>query len=238
MEKKPFLLPETDRNDPEEIAERMLDMRFIRTRLAMVVLAGGGSRRMGRDKADLPVDGRTFLECQIEKGQNLGIGEILVSGYRGSRCSVPVVRDRYPERGPLGGLEATLREAEKEFCLVVSVDVPLVTEELLLRLVREFRRSRGDAEGAGRTGGTGTAAGEAPKPVMIVEHGGRLEPLLGIYRSDLADQMEEELRTGKGSVFHFLETQGYDVCKSREPEEIFENINTPESYGRVAGSIT
>ena len=78
------------------------------------------------------------MQIQIEKGKRLGIEEILVSGYRGSKCVVPVIRDRYPDRGPLGGLEATLREVKKEFCLVMTVDVPMVTEELLQQLVRVF----------------------------------------------------------------------------------------------------
>ena len=38
----------------------------------MVVLAGGASSRMGRDKSDLIIEGKTFLEMQIEKGRNWG----------------------------------------------------------------------------------------------------------------------------------------------------------------------
>ncbi|MBQ2782381.1 MAG: molybdopterin-guanine dinucleotide biosynthesis protein B, partial [Oscillospiraceae bacterium] len=42
------------RNDVEGIAEAILTEKFIRTELSMIVLAGGKSQRMGRDKADLP----------------------------------------------------------------------------------------------------------------------------------------------------------------------------------------
>ena len=222
-----------DLNHVEEIAEHILDVWFIRTKLAMAVLAGGMSRRMGCDKADLLCGEKTFLQIQIEKGKRLGIEEILVSGYRGSKCVVPVIRDRYPDRGPLGGLEATLREVKKEFCLVMTVDVPMVTEELLQQLVRVFRHELMNSDEAKTTSGAGLSADGGTSRIMIVEHGERQEPLLGIYSTDLADRMEQELREGKGSMFHFLETQGYDVYKSREPEEIFENINTPESYRRI-----
>ena len=37
-------------------------------KISMIILAGGASRRMGRDKSDLMIDGKTFLEMQIEKG--------------------------------------------------------------------------------------------------------------------------------------------------------------------------
>jgi molybdopterin-guanine dinucleotide biosynthesis protein A len=52
---------------------------------SMIVLAGGASSRMGRDKSDLLLGNRTFLETQIRKGIQLGIKDILVSGYRGEK---------------------------------------------------------------------------------------------------------------------------------------------------------
>ena len=50
---------------------------------SMIVLAGGKSSRMGRDKSDLLLGMDTFLNVQIRKGTELGIRDILVSGYRG-----------------------------------------------------------------------------------------------------------------------------------------------------------
>ena len=47
--------------------------------ISMIILAGGASSRMGRDKSDLTIDGKTFLEMQIEKGEKLGISDILLS---------------------------------------------------------------------------------------------------------------------------------------------------------------
>ena len=38
--------------------------------ISMIILAGGASSRMGRDKSDLTIDGKTFLEMQIEKGES------------------------------------------------------------------------------------------------------------------------------------------------------------------------
>ena len=42
-------------------------------KIALVILAGGKSSRMGREKSDLILNGNTFLEIQIEKGKQLGI---------------------------------------------------------------------------------------------------------------------------------------------------------------------
>ena len=99
--------------------------------VSFILLAGGHSSRMGRDKAQLCWQGKTFLQHQAEKAQALGVGEILVSGYRGGGCPWRVVPDVYPERGPLGGLHACFQAAAHPLCLVLSVDVPLVSAEIL-----------------------------------------------------------------------------------------------------------
>lgn len=186
--------------------------------LSMVVLAGGKSSRMGTDKSDLQLQGSSFLEWQIKKGRALGISDILVSGYLKNTCSARVIKDRMPEKGPLGGLESCLRRTSCARALVLGVDVPLVPLSELERLVERSRTSE--------------------KKVTILQHGGKEEPLIGIYRSDLADAMLEEISERKGSVFAFLRRIGYDVYKSDGPDEWFANINCPADYERyVQGNL-
>ena len=211
-------VPVLDLNDTEGIAEFILDCWFIKTKLSMTILAGGLSSRMGVDKADLKYKEKTFLQIQIEKGKQLGIEEILVSGYRGKECTECIVRDRYPQKGPLGGLDAAFRKSKREYSLIITVDVPLVTVEVLRTLITDFRKSR--MLGGGQ-------------PVRVVKHGERLEPLLGIYEVSLADLIETEIEGGKGRVFRVLEKAGYDVSESPVPEEVFGNINDPESYEKL-----
>ena len=50
-------------------------------KLAMIVLAGGASSRMGKEKSDLKLDGKPFLEIQIQKGRDLGVGRIYAVSY-------------------------------------------------------------------------------------------------------------------------------------------------------------
>ena len=86
--------------------------------------------------------------CIRDRAQALGVGEILVSGYRGGDCPWRVVPDVYPERGPLGGLHACFQAAAHPLCLVLSVDVPLVSAEILSRLVQAQRSQDSDTEQA------------------------------------------------------------------------------------------
>ena len=176
-------LPVFEPEEAEEIAGFLLDHWYARTRLSMAVLAGGESRRMGQDKAGLVWNGRTLLECQLEKGRRLGIRDQMASGARESAFSagksqeshgqtfpeqnagadtaaVSVVPDNIPKRGPLGGIEAVLRAADPGSggCLILSVDTPLVPESELLALVRAFRtRKPGERAVVLRHGSSGKA---------------------------------------------------------------------------------
>ena len=181
---------------------------------SMIILAGGESRRMGTDKADLLWQGKTFLQLQIEKGRALGIDDIQVSGYRGNSCPIPVTPDRFPGRGPLAGIEACLRRAKYPRCLVLSVDAPFVPADALAQLLRESR--------------------EQDVPVTIVSAAGREQPLIGVYPSCLADAMAEEIIRRKGSVFAFLNQVGYGVYESPFPDDYFSNINSPEQYQQIS----
>lgn len=194
-------------------------------KISMVILAGGASSRMGQDKSDLLLDGKTFLEIQIKKGRMLGIEDILISGYHGKKelpKNVRLIRDRFPGKGPLGGLEACLREAKFPQCLVLGIDVPLVpVEELKMLIEKAVEEIRGKEK---------TSA-------VILEHHGREEPLMGVYDCKLADKMLEEIIQYKGSVFAFLRRNGYQCVQSQKPQECFMNVNDPEAYCRLKKEI-
>ncbi len=198
-----------------EIAGLVYNYWYCSRHMSMVILAGGRSSRMGTDKADLRLGDKTFLQHQISKGEALGIEDIVVSGYRGEWCGKQVIFDRYVDKGPLGGLEAALRRVKHRACLVLSVDVPLVS-------VGELRRLIEYSKGAG---------GEVKATVLM--HGGQMEPLIGVYRRDLADEMELNLEEGR--VRRFLDKVGYKVYESVGEEGMFLNVNGWEDYERVGG---
>ena len=198
------------RNDVSAIAEAILVEKFIRTELSVIVLAGGKSHRMGRDKADLPYGESTFLEHQIAKGRALGIENVLVSGYRGERCSAKVVEDVHIERGPLGGLAATLPQIENERCLVLSVDMPQLPLSVLRKLIAH---SMGSACAA-----------------TILRHGTKFEPLVGVYHRNAAAAAEQLLTRGRGAVMGLLEEVGYEEYICPEDEAAFQNVNTMDDY--------
>jgi len=102
--------------------------------LGAVLLAGGESRRMGRDKATLEWRGRPLWEWQMEKLRALSPEKILLSARSDVAwrpADVELIVDVPPSRGPLSGLAAALAAIETNHLLAVAVDMPFMTTEHL-----------------------------------------------------------------------------------------------------------
>ena len=130
--------------------------------LSAVILAGGESRRMGRDKAWVEIDGQPLLARAVGTVRELGVTEIYISGRAGtdySALSCPVLLDREPGLGPLAGIDRALDTTQAQLMLVLAVDLPRITAAFLRKLAERCDR----------------LAGVVPK----LE--GKLEPLAAVY---------------------------------------------------------
>ena len=106
-------------------------------KLSAVILAGGQSLRMGRDKAWLEVKGQSLIGRAVETVRALGAEEIFISGRAGvdySGLKLPVLLDLKPGSGPLGGIERGLDAASSPLLLVLAVDLPQMTTAFLQKL--------------------------------------------------------------------------------------------------------
>ena len=102
-----------------------------------VILAGGKSARMGRDKAWLEVGGQTLLARQTGLAREIGAAEIFISGRADmdyAAFSGRVLLDEFPDAGPLAGIERALDASKSPLLLVLAVDLPAMSAELLRRL--------------------------------------------------------------------------------------------------------
>ncbi len=103
------------------------------------VLAGGESSRMGRDKALLVLPtGETLLARALRLAKTVAVTVRVVTPNKhySEIAGVPVVEDVYRGCGPLAGIHAALSASATDLNLVLGVDCPLVTPELLRFLVR------------------------------------------------------------------------------------------------------
>ncbi|MBR1407788.1 MAG: molybdenum cofactor guanylyltransferase [Clostridia bacterium] len=183
------------------------DASGVCSRFSFLVLAGGRSSRMGRDKAALPFGSGTLLSHQMGKARALRIGDILLSGPGG-------VPDRVPGMGPLAGLHAGLSAAAHPYCIVLPVDAPLVPAEELLRLARLHL--------------------EGGAAVTLAAHGGKTEPLIGVYDSSLSPLIAACLQRGETKVRSFLCSVPVRTADSSLSEKFWINVNTPADLARIS----
>ena len=126
--------------------------------IAGLVLAGGRSRRMGRDKAGLVVDGETLVVRQLRLMRESGVGESWVStGFGGGVEAVGLgegvvlVRDELEDGGPMEGIRQVLERSRAGHLLVLAVDLPGLSTEFLRRMLA-LRRSGGGVVPVGGRG--------------------------------------------------------------------------------------
>lgn len=184
---------------------------------SLLVLAGGKSSRMGRDKAKLLLGEKSFLECILDKAEMLGIGETYLSGHDWDGKGVRTVPDRYRERGPLGGMHACFSVMDTPYALVLPVDVPQISLSVLQILLDAHGRLLNKNHQ------------EYVRPLLL-SHGERTEPLIGIYPAMLGRKIGAIIEKKPAPVFRLLDETGYDICRVSAREWELGNINTPKDY--------
>ena len=195
--------------------------------ICAVILAGGKSSRMGRDKASLTLGHETFLQriaaeldaCGFqEKYVSLGIGEKTEIRIPGGWTAV---RDRYRDCGPLGGIHAALSACRAEWALFVSCDTPLYRKELAELLISKI---------------------PGPQLVIPVTPDGRWHMTCAIWRKTLLPGVEAQLKTGDYRLRKLCLKDGKPsagtVLVRLEGEqaafaEMLNNINTEEDYRQM-----
>ncbi len=184
-------------------------------KFSALILAGGRSQRMGRDKAMLDIDGQTLLTRQIQLVRELGASEVFVSGRVGvdyAAFGCEVLFDLFPDAGPLAGVERGLARSTTPLLLVLAVDLPRMTKDYLQRLLLACTENAG----------------------VVPEIDGRLEPLVAVYPRRAHALAMERLGSGDNGMQHFAmaieETGGLRrLPVTSVEEEQFFNWNTPES---------
>ncbi len=188
-----------------------------------VILAGGTSQRMGRNKALLDLAGRPMIAVIAERLRVVA-GEIIIAATDtqlyapfADRC----VADVFPGVGTLGGIHAGLRAATHDLALVVGCDMPFLNPAVM----SWFAQAAADVD------------------LVVLRPGEWLEPLHAVYRSSCLPAIESAIHAGERQAFCF-----YDEVRTRyvDPAEIehldpdlrsFRNINTPKEWRAILAEI-
>lgn len=131
-----------------------------------LILAGGDSRRMGQDKAQLLFEGETLLARVADRMRPLFVNLIVSVRSHRADISLPQVCDAAETSGPLAGVLAGLTAAQTPWVFVLACDMPFIVPAL----VEQLAALRGDCQ------------------VVVPVVGGYVQPMAAFYaRSALAD---------------------------------------------------
>jgi molybdopterin-guanine dinucleotide biosynthesis protein A len=189
---------------------RRMDALFADT--AAFVLAGGQSTRMGSDKAFVVLHGQTLLARALEVARSVTNDVWIVGSPEKFAAFAPVVEDVFRDCGPLGGIHAALRASRAELNLVLAVDMPFASRELLRYLVTRARGSDGIA--------------------TVAREGENWQPLCAVYRREFADIAESALRAGRYKIDALFAAINMQVVTAAEiarvgfASQLFRNLNS------------
>ncbi len=181
---------------------------------SIMVLAGGQSRRMGRDKATLSWGGNDVLGSLLARLIPLSDDVLVISNV--VRDINPPVRqfpDLIPGKGPLSGIHAGLIHARHDLVFVTACDVPFLEPEIILPIVHSAKTKEGS--------------------VAIYKE--QLEPLFACYHKRCSSIVAELLLAEKYRVTDFLARINWEKVEDlgHYTGDCFMNINTPTDYEKA-----
>ncbi len=183
-----------------------------------LVLAGGQSRRMGRDKAALERDGQSQLDYIFAV-----LGEVTEKAFVSARASqkddpvrrrFPQIVDRYDDLGPIAGILSALEARPGVDWLVIACDLPNIDRETLEYLLAN-------------------RSAEQPFTAFRSSHDGLPEPLCAIYRAGSETLIRRFVAEGIHCPRKMLIRSDTALLEQPDPHAL-DNVNTPED---LAGSV-
>lgn len=189
-----------------------------------IVLTGGSSSRMGRDKSLLTLNGAALATHVARALRDAGADEVLAVGgdldrLRSLGSFDRVLPDLHPGEGPLGGLITAFEEANGRVMVVLACDTPAITPETPLRLL--------------------DALGTHPQAAVAVAiRNGRRQPLTAAWRPE---RCIEVLRSAFAAGERAPRSM-FDAIVTHDVEDIpasgIDDVDRPIDLDRYAADAT
>jgi len=186
-----------------------------------LILAGGASKRMQRDKAALPYQGKTQLARAFELASR-HVGKVFVSLRADqtsdpTRAQWPMILDSGDGEGPIVGIRSALAAHPEVAWLVLACDLPFLSDTAIEELLRRRDSS---------------ALATAYKSA----HDGLPEPLCAIWEPASARVLAEYQAAGGHCPRKFLIRRGGHLIDLPDPRAL-DNVNTPEEYSQAVAAL-
>ena len=183
------------------------DRWAVRASATAIILAGGASRRLGRDKSMLAIDGRPLIAYIVEQLSPY-FNRVLVSCGDVSKyefLGVEAVADEAAGRGPMMGIVSAMKSSANAVNFVVACDIPEIDIDFVQCMLRQCREY--DA-------------------VIPMTGPSRYEPVFAVYNKTVLGPMEAMLASGRNKIMDALSGLRVKYVEARRAE----NINTMDDY--------
>ncbi len=184
------------------------------SQLTGIILSGGKSSRMGKEKGLVDFQGKPLISYAIQLLEPI-VDSIVIgannelNAYR--EFGYPIVEDEIKGIGPIGGIFSTLKYTKTQRNVIVSCDMPFLEAELLKFIYEKMQ----DFD------------------VLVASHGdNKVEPLCGIYSKNILPEIEDSIQKGNYKLMDFFKnirfaTVKIDASLPFYDEKLFYNINSP-----------
>jgi len=179
-----------------------------------IVLAGGKSTRMGRDKGFVLLNDKPFINHVIDALTPFVDTLIIVSNNPAYDVfKLKRVEDIFKDSGPLAGLYSGLYHSKTENNIVLSCDVPLINNSVLNELIKEI--------------GSDTE-------VVMVKSEGRKMPLVACYKKQTMAHFLSQLQKGKRGLFDAIKPLNVKIIALAPAlAKHVKNINTSTQLNQI-----
>ncbi len=197
-------------------------MDINREEITGIILAGGKSSRLGKDKGLCAFNGKSLVTYAVEILKPL-CGELIISANhfpeKYAEFGLPVVTDEVKDIGPMGGIHACLKKSKTQHNLILSCDTPFVNTEIFRHLLKEV---------------------ENFQVVCPAHETFLLEPLSAYYNTNVLGDMEEAIREEEYKMMRFFKRIRFKSVNIHEQlpffsDYLFLNLNTPGDLEKAEG---
>lgn len=192
---------------------------------SIIILCGGRSRRMGKDKGSLVLDGKPMILHVLDTVKGIADEIVLVlrdqeqidkykSILNDADVSIKIVTDEIKDQGPLVGISTGLSYINSKYAQILPCDSPFISKSFILKMFE-------------------IAEGKEFDAVVPIWDDGHIEPLHSIYKKDVIDIARDLIKKEKRNVRSLIENlnvEYVDVGELDETTMSFQNINTINEF--------
>ncbi|MCF7569092.1 molybdenum cofactor guanylyltransferase [Sabulilitoribacter arenilitoris] len=179
-----------------------------------IILAGGKSSRMGSDKGFLMLNNKPFIQYSIDALTPL-VSEIIIISDASEYDDLGLKRitDITKDAGPISGIYSGLEASKTELNLVLSCDIPLITSEVLQKLINAI---------------------DDESEIIQAESNDKTMPLIALYKKPVKDRFKNFLEQDERRLRVAIKSCNYkNVVLDEAYQNATLNVNTKEEFKQI-----